>query len=91
MSGTYAGTMPLIGFLKKHANILKSKEVYAVANGATLTNSNQEYEKIPKEIRDSIKYVKIMGATPFANKERKAKEIKKENLSRVIDLLNENN
>ena len=90
MSATYAGWMPLTGFLKKKWSILQDKEVFVVAIGGAPADdpaSKLSYEKIPEEIRKKIKYTKILGATPFANAEKREQEIKKENLEKVLDEL----
>ncbi len=90
MSGTYAGWMPLAGFLRKNWGRLQGKEVVAVAVGALSeadTASKTSYQKIPPAIRSRIKYFKIRGATPFAGKEQRQQEILKSNLDRVLSYL----
>lgn len=87
MSGTYAGQMPLIGFLEKNWSILKNKKVFVIAVGAVPSQDNMSkasYEKIPEEIRATIKYIKVMGATPFAGSDKRREQIKKENLKEVF-------
>jgi len=87
MSGTYAGQMPLIGFLEKNWNILKDKKVFVIAVGAVPPQDNMSrasYEKIPEEIRGIIKYIKVMGATPFAGGDKRKEQIKIENLKEVF-------
>ena len=87
MSATYAGWMPLTGFLQKKWSILKDKEVFVIAVGGVPADdpaSKLSYEKIPEEIRKKIKYAKIPGATPFAKAGKREQEIKKENLTKVL-------
>ena len=63
-SGTYAGKMPLIGFLKKHWNILQHKKVIVMAVGIAPTEevaSRKSYKLIPVEIRSKIQYFKMPG------------------------------
>jgi flavodoxin len=87
MSGTYAGQMPLIGFLEKNWSILKNKKVFVIAVGAVPPQDNMSkasYEKIPEEIRSIVKYIKVMGATPFAGSDKRREQIKKENLKEVF-------
>ena len=90
MSGTYAGSMPLTAFLKKHWQALQGKELIAVAVGAAPPDdpmSTQSYERIPAEIRAGIHFMKIPGATPFANKEKRASEVLRTHLNPVLDYL----
>lgn len=90
MSGTYASFMPLVKFLKKKWPVLKDKKVIVAAVGCAPIDDpmrKTSYDRIPEEIRAKIEYVKVMGATPFANAEKKSQEIKKENLGSVLEKL----
>lgn len=90
MSGTYAGSMPLVKFLTKNWELLAAKEVVVIAVGAAPPDdpmSKQSYARIPEEIREKIQYFKITGATPFANAEKRTREIIRENLDSVLDYL----
>lgn len=90
MSGTYAGGMPLVGYLKKHWPQLQGKEVVVVAVGAAPVDdpaSRLSYEKIPPEIREQITYFKIRGATPFAKAAQREQEIRREHLTPVLQHL----
>lgn len=63
-SGTYAGKMPLVGFLKKHWEVLKHKKVVVMAVGiapADTEESKKSYELIPEDIRKKIMYFKVPG------------------------------
>ncbi len=86
MSGTYAGTMPLTRFLTKNWDDIKNKKIIAIAVGgepADGKGSVEAYHKIPKEIRDNIKYYKIQGKFfifPTGG-------IKKENLNEIIEYI----
>ena len=64
VSGTYAGWMPLVGFLKKHWQSLRDKKVVVVAVGLAPPDdewSIRSYNKIPQEIRQHIEYFKLPG------------------------------
>lgn len=63
-SGTYAGQMPLTGFLKKYWPVLSQKKVFVVAVGMAPAEdeaSKASYELIPAYIRDNVEYFKIPG------------------------------
>lgn len=63
-SGTYAGKMPLVGFLKKYWSSLRSKQVIVMAVGiapADSKDSKASYELIPADIRSKIRYFKVPG------------------------------
>lgn len=63
-SGTYAGKMPLVGFLQKHWEVLQDKKVIVMAVGiapAEAKESQASYEQIPEEIREHITYFKVPG------------------------------
>lgn len=63
-SGTYAGRMPLTGFLKKHWPVLLKKKVFVIAVGIAPAEdeaSKASYELIPPYIRDRVEYFKIPG------------------------------
>lgn len=86
MSGTYAGNMPLTKFLTQDWEKIKNKKIIAIAVGGEAPDqkgSIEAYKKIPKEIRDNIKYYKIQGkffVFPTGG-------IKKENLNEIIEFL----
>jgi menaquinone-dependent protoporphyrinogen IX oxidase len=85
MSGTYAGQMPLTGFLKKNWDRLENKELVIVAVGAAPEDnwwSKLSYWLIPKKIRSKAKYFKLYGR--FKDQ---GPQVKRENLQRVIDYL----
>jgi flavodoxin len=63
-SGTYAGQMPLVSFLKKNWPVLSQKKVFVVAVGMAPAEdkaSKSSYEMIPGYIRENIEYVKLPG------------------------------
>lgn len=85
MSGTYAGGMPLTGFLKRNWTVLASKKLVVVAVGAAPEDSwwsKVSYFFIPNYIKEKIKYFKIYGRF-----KGKGEDIKKENLNRVLEYL----
>lgn len=86
MSGTYAGWMPLVKYLKMNWPNLKDKKVVVVAVGAAPQAdpwSQRSYERIPAAIREKIKYFKLPGrmgkVAPLS--------VKEENLEPVINYL----
>ena len=86
-SGTYAGWMPLMGFLKKKWDVIKDKKVAVLAVGSVEPEhpgSKIVYEKIPPEIRGKIKYFKVWGK--MCDKEKPERGVKKENLAEVEKL-----
>lgn len=88
MSGTYAGMMPLIGYLKKNWQYLENKKVIVVAVGAAPEDdevSKKSYLKIPEYIREKIKYFKKIRGRMVGEKEDL---VKKENLEAVIKKIN---
>lgn len=88
-SGTYAGKMPLVGFLKKYWPLLKSKKVIVMAVGiapAEDKQSKMSYELIPQEIRSKIRYFKVPGSL-FGIKP--AGEPSKDKLAPVVSYVNE--
>lgn len=86
VSGTYAGYMPLLRFLKKHWKVLKDKHVVAVAVGAAPTDdpwSKESYERIPEEIKAKIEYFKLPSSM-----EKKGREaINKSNTEPITDYI----
>jgi menaquinone-dependent protoporphyrinogen IX oxidase len=63
-SGTYAGQMPLISFLKKYWYTLAKKKVVIIAVGTIPPQdreSTMSFELIPKEIREKVTYFKLPG------------------------------
>lgn len=63
-SGTYAGQMPLVSFLKRYWPTLSTRKVIVLAVG-TIPPQDREsrlsYELIPIEIRERISYFKMPG------------------------------
>ena len=87
-SGTYAGKMPLVGFLKKKWKVLQHKKVIVMAVGiapAEVKASQDSYEQIPLEIRKKISYFKVPG-NMFGLKP--AGEPSREELDQVIAYFN---
>lgn len=87
ISGTYAGWMPLVGFLKRKWAVIKGKHVVVIAVGiapADVEWSQRSFEKIPLEIREKIKYFKIPGRI---GRQAPAGEVKKENLNEVVEYI----
>jgi menaquinone-dependent protoporphyrinogen oxidase len=87
MSGTYASFMPLVGFLKKNWPRIQGKKVAAVAVGVVPPEdqgSRIAYERIPQEIRTSIKYWKLPGKM---GQNKSFGELRPDNLKPVIDYL----
>ena len=85
-AGTYAGWISLGGYLKKHWNVLKDRKVILLVIGAAPVGdqwSIRSYEKIPKQIREGIKYYKLLGKMGS----RDADKVKKENLTPVIEYI----
>jgi len=86
-TGTYAGWISLGGYLKKHWDMLKDKKVVLLVVGSVPTDdesSIRSYEKIPEQIRKSIKYFKLIGKKMGY---QDADKIKKENLTPVIEYI----
>ena len=85
-AGTYAGWISLGGYLKKHWNVLKCRKVILLVIGAAPVNNPQSirsYEKIPEQIREGIRYFKLLGKIGS----READKVKKENLAPVTDYI----
>jgi len=85
-SGTYASWMPLTGFLKKHWPILKDKKVIVVSVGISPEDTpytRQILEKIPEEIRKTVKIVRLPGAI-FGKTPSETGVVKRENIKKVI-------
>ena len=86
-TATYGGRISLKDNLKKKWDILKSKKVILLVVGsvpADEESSIKSYEKIPEQIRERIKYFKIIGKKfGYQN----ADKIKKENLTPVIEYI----
>jgi menaquinone-dependent protoporphyrinogen IX oxidase len=92
MSGTYAGRMPLVGFLKKHWSELKDKHVFVAAVGAVLPESRASelsYLSIPDEIRKNIWYIKIPGR--LAHNQRSGWTMKRDNIQRIVSAIRVDN
>lgn len=63
-SGTYAGKMPLVGFLENNWGDIKGKKVIVLAIGMVPPDNTQSFvsfELIPKKIRKKIFYFKLPG------------------------------
>lgn len=87
MSGTYAGQMPLINFLKSNWDILKTKKVIVIAVGAAPKKDKQSkisYDLIPDEIKENIQYFKLPGKLLNPDKDT----VKEDNLLPIIKLIN---
>lgn len=86
VSGTYAGQMPLVRFLKRHWNVLKNKQVIAIGVGAAPADdpwSLKSYNKIPEKIRGHIEYFKLPSSI-----EKKGREsLKKSSINPILDYL----
>jgi len=85
-TATYAGLISLKGYLKKKWDILKDKKVVLLVVGSAPADdewSIRSYNKIPEQIRKSIKYFKIPGKMGSQD----AGKIKKENLTPILDYL----
>jgi len=87
ISGTYAGWMPLTGFLQKHWEILKNKKVIVVSVGISPANvpyTKKTFQKIPPEILKKVKHFRIpgnmFGIKPLG-------DVEKENLKEVVKYL----
>ncbi len=81
VSGTYAGWMPLTGFLKRRWKQLEGKMVIAVAVGAAPADhegSRISYRRIPETIRERIEFFKLPGGlgdrVPSEEERRRALE-----------------
>ena len=86
-SGTYAGWMPLSRYLKKKWNLLRDKRVVVVAVGAAPAEAEwsvRSYDRIPKDIRESIEYFKIPGKAGDDSS-----NVKKENLNPIVSYIND--
>jgi len=89
ISGTYAGRMPLKGFIKKHWSILKDKKVAAVALGGIGPDhgwSKFSYWLLPRKIKKHVRYFKIPGRLE-GGKPVEWGELKREHLEPVISYL----
>lgn len=88
MSGTYAGKMPLVGFLTRHWLTLKHKRVFIVAVGAVPPESpasEASFHSIPAEIREQIWYIKIPGR--WAKRSKNNWTMKRDNIQRIISAI----
>lgn len=71
-SRVFMGNIEAVSFLTKNWKDLKTKSIYLFAVGLIERNNEASiasYNKIPEEIRNSIKYIKVMGKveTPKLN------------------------
>jgi len=83
-SGTYAGWMPLVGFIKKWWEILKEKRVIAVAIGISPIdeiNFGSFFRQLPETIEKNIKIFKISDKITCSEK------TKKEGLKQIIQYI----
>ncbi|MFA6198318.1 MAG: flavodoxin domain-containing protein [Patescibacteria group bacterium] len=88
MSGTYAGKMPLVGFLKKYWPALKYKRVFIVAVGVVPPDSpasEASYRSIPAEIRERVWYIKIPGK--WAKGIHNNWTMKRDNIQRIVSAI----
>jgi hypothetical protein len=88
MSGTYAGRMEWVNYLKKNWDIIGGKEIIAISVGAVPINhlwSRINYFLIPGNIKRKIKYFKIYGDP------EKGGNAKKECLNPIIKYLQSKN
>ncbi|MBN1373866.1 hypothetical protein JW962_00835 [Candidatus Dojkabacteria bacterium] len=85
-SGTYVGWMPLVQYLKANWDILGDKKVVIVAVGAvpeSSLDSKRTYEKIPDEIRRSVRYFKLQSVLGPARNAI----VKKKNIKEVVEYI----
>ena len=88
MSGTYAGKMPLVGFLKRRWPILQHKRVFIVAVGAIPPESpasEASYHSIPANIRERVWYIKIPGK--LARGVKNGWTMKRDNIQRIVSAI----
>jgi hypothetical protein len=88
MSGTYAGRMEWVNYLKKNWDILGGKEIIAISVGAVPINhlwSRINYFLIPGNIKRKIKYFKIYSGPETEG------NAKKECLNPIIKYLQSKN
>jgi len=86
LSGTYAGQMPLINFIKNNWDIVKDKTIIAIAVGAIPAEDDKNkasYDLIPDDIKDKIQFFKLPGKLLNPNKD----SMKKDNLLPIIKLI----
>jgi menaquinone-dependent protoporphyrinogen IX oxidase len=86
MSGTYAGRMPLVKFLKKNWTRIENKIVIIIAVGAASEEdaaTKEAYSHVPAEIRKKVKYFKLPGRIGKIKKS----DVKKEQLKQIIEYL----
>ena len=86
MSGTYAGQMPLVKFLKKKWPLIFQKKVVVIAVGAAPEDDEASlvaYHLIPQNIRNKISYFKIPGKILAVNQD----QVRVENLQKIIKSL----
>ena len=85
LSGTYGGQMPLADFLNERWQVLAGKNITAIAVGMVAKNhwwTKLSYKRVPKKIRDGIKFHKVIGWSE--NNEKTKAAVKKENLKDII-------
>ena len=90
MSAMYAGWLPAAGFIKSKWEQLQNKEVVLIYCGAAAgkpEGADIINKQIPIEIMSKLKFLTLLGAAPFANAEKKAENIKRENLKQVVAAL----
>jgi hypothetical protein len=93
LSGTYAGLMPLTGFLKRNWKYLQGKKVAAIASGGIPPEhkwSRFSFWLMPKRISSKIRYWKLPGKGDEKNPIDWAR-LERENLEPVIAYLEEGN
>jgi menaquinone-dependent protoporphyrinogen IX oxidase len=85
-SGTYASWMPLVGYVKKIWKYIKDKKVVIIAVGIAPPKAGwsiKSYKKIPKNIREKVKYFKLPGKSTG----KLAGKVEKENVNPVIEYI----
>jgi menaquinone-dependent protoporphyrinogen IX oxidase len=88
-SGTYAGWMPLTGFLKKTWPILRKKKVVIVSVGISPPGevyTKETLEKIPKSIRSRVTVLRLPGAI-FGRTPPETGVVRRENIRIVLKAL----
>jgi menaquinone-dependent protoporphyrinogen IX oxidase len=85
-SGTYAGTMPLTSFIKKHWPDIKNKKVIVLSIGISPPEENYTIvtlEKIPQNIRKKVTIHRLPGAI-FGKTPPETGEVTRDNLKPII-------
>ena len=83
VGATYAGWIPLGGFIKRNQAILNKKKTFFVNVGMAPENdtwNQKSWLKLPSEFRKNAKIYKLIGA--MSQEEKTA--IRKDNLNKII-------